>query len=30
MKELILKDPVLPHLKGKKLVAYKNDLPKYD
>ncbi|HSZ86861.1 MAG TPA: hypothetical protein VK787_12585 [Puia sp.] len=29
-KELILKDPVLPHLKGKKLVAYKNDLPKYD
>jgi hypothetical protein len=30
MKELILKDPVLPHLRGKKLVAYKNDLPKYD
>jgi hypothetical protein len=27
MKELILKDPVLPHLKGKKKVVYAEDLP---
>ena len=27
MKELTLKDPVLQHLKGKKLVAYAKDLP---
>lgn len=27
MKELKLKDPVLPHLKGKKQVAYAKDLP---
>ena len=28
MKELTLKDPVLPHLKGKKQVVYVEDLPK--